>query len=119
MQDFRKLQSLLEAKLKHYNTWLLNPKREFTSVYPGFPQQRELDILSGLKPAASVKPARSTKPKAQPAVKSASRKGTKLEMARALFAGMVDKSRAEVVRVFMSELSMTEAGARTYFYAVK
>lgn len=117
MQDYRKLESLLEAKLKHYNAWLLNPKRGFTDAYPGFPQQRELDILSGLTPPAPIKASRASKPKAQ-APKASVRKGSKLEMARVLFERMVDRSRASVVEAFMSELSMTKAGATTYFYTV-
>ena len=26
-----------QARLDHYNQWLMDPKREFTSVYPGYP----------------------------------------------------------------------------------
>ena len=31
-----------ERKLKHYNKWLMDNKRPFGSVYPGFPEDKKL-----------------------------------------------------------------------------
>ena len=32
----------IDRKLKHYNEWLLDNKRLFTEVYPGFPEDKIL-----------------------------------------------------------------------------
>ena len=33
----------LQRKLDHYNKWLLDPKRDFGSTYPGFPEEIQLE----------------------------------------------------------------------------
>jgi hypothetical protein len=43
---------------------------------------------------------------------------TKREQAAVLFAGATDKSRDAIVKRFVTELGLTPAGARTYYYAV-
>ena len=32
----------IDRKLKHYNEWLIDNKRSFTEVYPGFPEDEAL-----------------------------------------------------------------------------
>ena len=43
---------------------------------------------------------------------------TKVEMARKIVADNASASRSEVIALFMSQLSMSKAGATTYFYNV-
>lgn len=40
----------LQARLDHYNEWLMDPKRPFTSTYPGYPDKND----SYLEPVKSV-----------------------------------------------------------------
>ncbi len=40
--------------------------------------------------------------------------GTKLERARAIYKANADKSRKEIIQLFVTELNMTPAGASTY-----
>ena len=36
----------LQARLDHYNQWLMDPSRPFTSVYPGYPDTNKTDSYS-------------------------------------------------------------------------
>lgn len=45
--------------------------------------------------------------------------GTKLEQAHAIYKSLEDKSRGNVIKIFMANLSMTKAGASTYQYLCK
>lgn len=111
MSEQRKIE-LMNEKLSHYNKWLGDAKRPLTQVYPGFPKQKELDVLCGLTvaaPAAKTKKVRTSAPAG----------GTKLDAARKLFATNKSLSRAAVIALFMTELSMSKAGATTYFYNVQ
>lgn len=36
----------LQARLDHYNQWLIDPSRPFTSVYPGYPDTNKTDSYS-------------------------------------------------------------------------
>jgi len=59
------------------------------------------------------------KPAPTPVVKKkavASTNGTKIERARGILASMHNASQKTVVEAFMSQLDMTQAGARTYYY---
>ena len=111
----QQLQDLYTEKLAHYNAWLLDNKREFGKPYPGFPKQRQIDVLAGLAQPEPVKKARVMK--AAPKVAKTARTGTKLEQARALY--KPEMAREDVIALFMSELGMSKAGASTYWYMVR
>lgn len=127
MNDMQKLQDLYTEKLAHYNEWLMDNKRSFGRPYPGFPKQKQIDVLAGLAPAEPEKKSRAKKTEKVEAAKTLKKAvkatrgggGTKLEMARALYAKANNTSRDEVVAMFMSQLGMTKAGATTYFYNVR
>ena len=123
MTNMQHLNDLYTEKLNHYNKWLLDPKRPFDQRYPGFPKQKEIDVLAGLAPAEPVKTRakKTAKVAAKPVKKAvkAARGGTKLEQARELYAAASNQSRDEIVAVFMDKLNMSKAGASTYWYMVR
>lgn len=116
MSEQRKVE-MLNEKLAHYNKWLGDAKRPLTQPYPGFPKQKELDVLCGLAQPEPVKQVR-TKKAAAKAVKMV-RTGTKLDQAREIYSQNLNASRDEVVKLFMDNLSMSKAGATTYWYTVR
>jgi hypothetical protein len=66
-------------------------------------------IVDGEDPVvlADVKPPKPAKPKLE----------TKSDIAKRIFAGLTDRSKANVISVFMQELGTTASGAQTYYYA--
>jgi hypothetical protein len=65
-------------------------------------------IVDGDEPeAVEVKKVKVTKPKLE----------TKSDIAKRIYAGLTDKSKVNVIKVFMQELGTSAAGAQTYFYA--
>jgi hypothetical protein len=115
-----------DRKLAHYNKWLLDPKREFGTLYPGFPEDLKstkgkkmestvvanmADVLTnGSKPAAPAKKA-----------KRMSTRGstpTKGELALMIYKRLSGDKQA-VIGELQSDLGMSLAGATTYFYNAK
>lgn len=103
-------------KLAHYNAWLLDPKREFGTRYPGFPE--ESPKARKAKAAVEVKAKAKAPVKAPVKKKRAARSGsgpTKQELAIAIYKEMNgDKSRT--ISAIQDRLAMSLAGATTYFY---
>ena len=99
-------------KLAHYNTWLLDTKREFGVPYPGFPE--DLQVAKAPKRVAKVTD-KVTKTGKVPAIRVA-KAGTKLEQAKALFKANYKLSRVNMIALFQEQLQMSKAGATTYFY---
>lgn len=98
------------ARLAHYNAWLLNPEREFGTLYPGFPEDKAAKVATKAPKVVQVK---SVKPKAVRAKRTGA---TKLDQARALFKENIKLSRVNMIGLFMDKLGMSRAGATTYFY---
>ena len=112
-------------KLAHYNKWLLDPKRESGTIYPGFPEdlQRERAVAK-LKAEAATKVVEKTErakipAKAPPKVKRArtTEGPTKLDRAVELMRANPQLAKADIIKLFCEQLSMTPAGATTYFYS--
>lgn len=113
----QRYQELLDSKLAHYNAWMRNAS--LGEIYPGFPEQGELDVLCGVAdPVVVVAEPAPKHVKAAKAAKPSEGK-TKLERARELFAAAPDKSRAAIIALFIAELGMTKSGASTYFYSAQ
>lgn len=119
----------LTDRLNHYNDWLLDDKREFTSIYPGYPGDK------GKKPTTVVV----EKPKSAPVKREKGRKsvmsiqtvgikvarstvtkapkaGTKQAKAIEIVRKLGVEQKAQAIEAIMSELSMSKAGATTYFH---
>lgn len=105
-----------DRKLAHYNAWLLDPKREFGTIYPGFPEDLEQPKAKKRIAKVTDKVTKKGKVPAKTKAKRTSKGATKLDQAKALFAANSSLSRAEVIELFMTELGMSKAGATTYFY---
>ena len=107
----------MQRKLNHYNEWLLNPKRDVgTGPYPGFPEDMALERGRKLVKEAHVAKQKVAKPKAIRA-RSAPGQPTKLDRAKALRVSNPGVSKDTLIGLFMSELSMSKAGATTYYYS--
>lgn len=103
-----------DRKLAHWNAWLLDPNREFGSIYPGFPEDA---VAPKAKRVAKVTDKVAKKGKVPAAkTKRAAKGGTKLEKAKALFKANMKLSRENMIGLFMEQLQMSKAGATTYYY---
>ncbi len=116
-----------DRKLAHYNKWLLDPKREFGTIYPGFPEDLKVTkgkkmqsnvidsmakTLSGTAAAAPKAPAK----KAKRAGSGAS--PTKGELALQIYKRL-SGDKLSVINELQTGLGMSLAGATTYFYNAK
>lgn len=97
-------------KLAHYNAWLMDTKRPFGVAYPGFPEDMEAPKAAKRMTKVTDKVAKKGSGKT-PAMRV-----TKLDQAKELFKANGFKGREFMVALFMTELSMSKAGATTYFY---
>jgi len=112
-------QELLDAKLAHYNAFM-RTRKNLTDIYGGFPDQAELDVLSGVCDHVVIAAPKAERKAAPAKARVRATDGTsKIVRARELYAAATDKSRATIVELFISELSMTKSGAMTYFYNVQ
>lgn len=124
--DYREQQDYFDRKLAHYNTWLLDPKREFGKPYPGFPE--DLKAKKGKKVESTVIASmtdtltKGKADKAAPAAKKAKRVGTgsptKGELALQIYKRL-SGDKASVISELQTGLGMSLAGATTYFYNAK
>lgn len=114
-------------RLAHYNQWLLDPKREFGTIYPGY--LTETKAIKGKKMPSNVIADMTTvltkekkvniKPGKKPAkVSDGPRAGSKAELAQEIYKRL-NGVKAEVIAAFQTELAMSTAGATTYFYNAK
>ncbi len=99
-------------RLNHYNRWLMDNKKDFCMLYPGFP--------------ADVKQSKKTKsvPVNVEAVKNepTSKKEpgrSKIDRAREIFKQNLKQPRDKLVAMFMKQLDMTKASATSYYYVCK
>ena len=112
-------------KLAHYNKWLLDPKRESGTIYPGFPEdlQRERALAKLKAEVTANTAAKADRPKipAKAPVKvkrTRTTEGpTKLDQAVELMRANPQFSKVEFIELFRNKLSMSQAGATTYFYS--
>lgn len=119
----------LQDRLNHYNDWLMDDKRDFASTYPGYPGDK------GKKPTTVVvekpKVAPVKRPKkgksvmsietvgikvARTTVNKAPKTGTKQAKAIEIVRKLGVEQKAQAIDAIMSELSMSKAGATTYFH---
>lgn len=113
-------------KLAHYNKWLLDPKRELGTFYPGFPEdiQRERAVAKLKAEAVAKVVTKAEKPKmVRPAKVKRTRKvsdgPTKLEQAIELYKANTQLSKDSMIALIRERLDMSLAGATTYYYNAK
>lgn len=96
-----------QERLDHYNKWLMDPKREFTSVYPGFPGDRKSNRKSSKKPVAP-------KPETRYNESSVKEKQmSKLSIATDIVKNSASKQ--EAMTKIMETLGVTKSNAYVYF----
>lgn len=113
-------QAFLTRKLDHYNAWLMDPKRPFTEIYPGFPEEIEMEAKQSRKrterrpalPAHLVIPSKKIK-------RERPKKGEPTKQERAVELVKLNPEKEKAIVVIMAELNMSKAGATTYFYNAK
>jgi hypothetical protein len=139
MMDHNEYNAYMDRKLAHYNVWLVDNSREAGKPYPGFPedkqaspvkfrmknmqtmnafQQYDHDVAerraaSSLVAKAEKAPKVAKKPKAPRASGP-----TKADRALEIFKRL-GGDKAAVIAAIKDELSMSDAGATTYFYNAK
>jgi hypothetical protein len=111
-------------RLRHYNEWLLDPKRQIGSgPYPGYPQPKGkkkmpsnviANMTEVLTKEVKAAPAKATAKKA----KRAGASPTKGELALQIYQRL-NGDKTQVLNELQSGLGMSLAGATTYFYNAK
>lgn len=135
MMDHNEYNAYLDRKLAHYNQWLVDNSREIGKPYPGFPEDKQarpvkfrmknMQTMNAFEQFDSDMKARSAKPKAEKAPKVAKEPRapratgpTKADRALEIFKRL-SGDKAAVIAAIKDELSMSDAGATTYFYNAK
>ena len=135
MMDHNEYNAYLDRKLAHYNVWLVDNSREIGKPYPGFPEDKQarpvkfrmknMQTMNAFEQFDSDMKARSAKPKAEKAPKVAKEPKaprasgpTKADRALEIFKRL-GGDKAAVIAAIKDELSMSDAGATTYFYNAK
>ena len=135
MMDHNEYNAYLDRKLAHYNVWLVDNSREAGKPYPGFPEDKQarpvkfrmknMQVMNAFEQHASDTVARSAKPVAvkapkEPKAPKAPRASgpTKADRALEIFKRL-SGDKAAVIAAIKDELSMSDAGATTYFYNAK
>lgn len=135
MMDHNEYNAYLDRKLAHYNVWLVDNSREIGKPYPGFPEDKQarpvkfrmknMQTMNAFEQFDSDMKARSAKPVAVKAPKVAKEPRapratgpTKADRALEIFKRL-GGDKAAVIAAIKDELSMSDAGATTYFYNAK
>ena len=135
MMDHNEYNAYLDRKLAHYNVWLVDNSREPGKPYPGFPEDKQarpvkfrmknMQTMNAFEQFDSDMKARSAKPVAVKAPKVAKEPRaprasgpTKADRALEIFKRL-SGDKAAVIAAIKDELSMSDAGATTYFYNAK
>jgi len=139
MMDHNEYNAYLDRKLAHYNVWLVDNSREAGKPYPGFPEDKQArpvkfrmknmqtmnafqqyDHDMAERRAASSLVAKAEKaPKVAKEPKAPRASGpTKADRALEIFKRL-GGDKAAVIAAIKDELSMSDAGATTYFYNAK
>lgn len=140
--DHNEYNAYLDRKLAHYNVWLVDNSREIGKPYPGFPEDKQarpvkfrmknMQTMNAFEQLASDQAQRTAKPKAAKAPKVAVKAPKVAKEPRAPHASGPTKAdraleifkrlsgdKAAVIAAIKDELSMSDAGATTYFYNAK
>lgn len=135
MMDHNEYNAYLDRKLAHYNQWLVDNSREIGKPYPGFPEDKQarpvkfrmknMQTMNAFEQLDHDLKARSAKPKAEKAPKVAKEPRapratgpTKADRALEIYKRL-SGDKAAVIAAIKDELSMSDAGATTYFYNAK
>ena len=133
--DHNEYNAYLDRKLAHYNVWLVDNSREAGKPYPGFPEDKQpsavkfrmknMQVMNAFEQLDYDLEQRRAKPKAvsapkEPKAPKAPRATgpTKADRALEIFKRL-SGDKGAVIAAIKDELSMSDAGATTYFYNAK
>lgn len=102
-------------KLAHYNAWLSDTKRELGTTYPGFPEDKVTNKAVTAAVATTTKSMTKKEIAVRPA-HTATKPSTKAEYAVEIVRNNSKLSRVNLITMLQEELSMSKAGATTYYY---
>ena len=124
-----KKQAEYTERLRHYNEWLMDDTRDSTSTYPGFPGDAKKEKTTIVVEKPAVAPIKSTKGsknsmkiqnvgmKVQSVqVMKRPKAGTKQALAIEIVQSMGVAKKHDAISEIMAKLSMSKAGATTYFH---
>ena len=111
-----------QKRLDHYNKWLLDPKREAGTIYPGYPGDKKVPISrkkGKMMEAVAVdtkvsKPVKVTKVKAESTAK-APRDGSKLSKALEVVKATGKDDKEACLVAIVNALSVTRGNASIYY----
>lgn len=112
-----------QKRLDHYNKWLLDPKREAGTVYPGYPADKKaaLSRKKGKMMEAVVETVVETKPVAKapkvtaPKAEKTVRTGTKLSKATEVVKATGKDDKEACLKAIVEALSVTRGNASIYY----
>lgn len=108
-----------QARLDHYNKWLMDPKRESGAVYPGYPSVKSKKEKAVKEVAKEVIVETKAKPKAKAAPKAApAKKGSKTAKAMEIVKSIGLDKKAECVEAIATALATSKSNANCYFFNV-
>ena len=127
--DYNEYNDYLTRKLKHYNEWLMDPKRDLKipKPYPGFPEDLIYkQAIESLREDYTQRQ-EAKKPETPTVVKEKKTRAKRAKKAegpsRQILAQEIYKrlngDRAAVVQAIQDELGMPPGSAMTYFYNAK
>ena len=137
--DHNEYNAYLDRKLAHYNVWLVDNSREAGKPYPGFPEDKQPSAvkfrmknmqtmnafqqhdhdMAERRAASSLVAKAERAPKVAKEPKAPRASGpTKADRALEIFKRL-GGDKAAVIAAIKDELSMSDAGATTYFYNAK
>ncbi len=132
VNNIDKKQEELTDRLRHYNEWLMDNTRDFTSTYPGYPKDIEGKKTTVVveKPAvAPIKPKKGSKfsmkiqnvgvKVASTQVMKRPKSGTKQSKAIEIVQAVGVTQKHDAIAKIMVDLAMSKAGATTYFHNAK
>jgi len=124
-----KKQAEYTERLRHYNEWLGDDTRDITSTYPGFPgdsKKEKTTVMVDKPEVAPINPKKGSKNSmkiqnvgikvARSTISKGPKTGTKQAKAIEIVRKLGVEQKAQAIDAIMSELSMSKAGATTYFH---
>lgn len=122
----------LQDRLNHYNDWLMDDKRDLGTTYPGYPGDKakkptetvvEKPAVAPIKRKKGVKAVMNIETVGVKMMKTrvtrGPKAGTKQDAANKIVAFLGTHEKANVIQEIMTQLSMSKAGATTYFHNAK
>lgn len=112
-------------KLAHYNAWLMKPNRKFEDgPYGGFPEDVKLakareSLKAEYVAKAAVVKEKAAKPAKAVRAKKIAGAPSKIDRAVEIYKANSTLAKASLIDKIQEELSMSLAGATTYYYNAK